>query len=343
MSLNTWWVAEPEQRYWMEITDREDLGGPLLSPKLSRLTWGYDLVSQVQPGDRVLHWSTRGHAPGLVGWSEVAEHAAEIPEYTWMPRHGEERTTLGWCAELGLFHALPSPVTAVQLLPLLNEIVAVDEALGTLHDGTIYFPLTRYGSKRPAKDQEVRAAQAYFVKFPVELFDVIPGIAAARIENPLDPVDVDIPEDFQPSRKQAPRGRTTRAQDPKLRTAVERRSLDVAREYYENELNAPDYEEIGAPYDIRVVVAGVERHCEVKGSSLLVQTVELTINEVAHATDHPAMDLIVVDGIEPVRDRETGEVTGARGGRRRVWVGWSPTTGLRPTKFAYDLPPLTGA
>ena len=34
------------------------------------LTWGYDLVSQVQPGDRVLHWQT--HAPrGLVGWSEV--------------------------------------------------------------------------------------------------------------------------------------------------------------------------------------------------------------------------------------------------------------------------------
>ena len=34
------------------------------------LTWGYDLVSQVQPGDRVLHWQTR--APrGLVGWSEV--------------------------------------------------------------------------------------------------------------------------------------------------------------------------------------------------------------------------------------------------------------------------------
>jgi len=29
------------------------------------LTWGYDLVSQVQPGDRVLHWQTR--APrGLV-------------------------------------------------------------------------------------------------------------------------------------------------------------------------------------------------------------------------------------------------------------------------------------
>ena len=54
--LNTWWVADPAQRYWMQITDRTDLDGPLLSPKLSQLRWGYDLVSQVQPGDRVLHW-----------------------------------------------------------------------------------------------------------------------------------------------------------------------------------------------------------------------------------------------------------------------------------------------
>ena len=92
--LNTWWVSEPSQRYWMEITDREDIGGPLLSPKLPRLTWGYDLVSQVQPGDRVLHWHTAGGASAIVGWSNVAEHATVIPEYTWTP-HGEERTTQG--------------------------------------------------------------------------------------------------------------------------------------------------------------------------------------------------------------------------------------------------------
>lgn len=54
-------------------------------------------MSQVEPGDRVLHWQERGAPRGLVGWSEVEEHATVIPEYTWTPRHGEERTTLGWC------------------------------------------------------------------------------------------------------------------------------------------------------------------------------------------------------------------------------------------------------
>ena len=58
VAINTWLDDDPAQRYWMQITDRGDLDGPLLSPKLPRLTWGYDLVSQVQPGDRVLHWWT---------------------------------------------------------------------------------------------------------------------------------------------------------------------------------------------------------------------------------------------------------------------------------------------
>ena len=85
MALNTWWEDDPVQRYWMQITTRDHLAGLLQSPKLPHLTWGYDLVSQVQPGDRVLHWQTR--APrGLVGWSDVAEHATVIPEYTWV-RH----------------------------------------------------------------------------------------------------------------------------------------------------------------------------------------------------------------------------------------------------------------
>ena len=48
MPLKTWWNDDPAQRYWMQITDRDDLeAGPLLSPKLPEMEWGYDLVSQV--------------------------------------------------------------------------------------------------------------------------------------------------------------------------------------------------------------------------------------------------------------------------------------------------------
>jgi hypothetical protein len=319
--INTWWEDDPAQRYWMQITDREDLNDPLLSPKLPNLTWGYDLVSQVQPGDRVLHWRARtGEPRGLVGWSEVEEHANVIPEYTWKPHQGsQERTTLGWRAVLGQFHAFRPPVMSGELLPILGRIVALDEALRAKHRRPLYFPITEYGSNRPAGQQQVRAAEAYFVKFPVELFDLIPGIRAARIDAPLDPTDTNLPEDFQPPGKKAPAGRTTRAVDPKLRDAVERRSLDV--------------------YDIRVAVGGVPRRCEVKGSSMEIDAVELTCNEVMHGNAFTPIDLIVVDNILPTKDPVTGEVTGATGGRRRVWVDWTPAeSDLAATKYTYTLP-----
>jgi hypothetical protein len=338
MALNTWWDDDANQRYWMEITDREDLGGPLKSPKTAEGAWGYDLVSQVQPGDRVLHWWTRGGASRLAGWSEVADYATVVPEYTWQPRHGEPRTTTGWQAELGGLHLFAPPVASATLLPLLDEIVAVDDALSAAHKGSIYFPITRYVRTKPTPKTELRAAQAYFVKFPVELFDVIPGISSARIDGVLDPVDVDVPEDYKTPGRKAPKGRTARAQDPKLRSAIERRAVDVAKEYYLAECGGTDYVEVGKPYDIRVTVGGVARRCEVKGSSLEIDTVELTINEVAHSRTYEPVDLIVVDQIEPVRDA-AGEVVSAVGGRRRVWSDWLAEDALlKATKFAYTLP-----
>lgn len=219
----------------------------------------------------------------------------------------------------------------------------MDEALETAHKGPIYFPLTRYGANRPVAQQEVRAAQAYFVKFPAELFDVIPGIGLAHLDVPLDPTDADLPEDFQFRGRKAPAGRTTRAHDPKLRNALERRSLDVAKDYYLSELGGTDYEEIGKPYDIRVNVQGVARRCEVKGSAMEIDTVELTFNEVEHGTTFTPVDLIVVDKIIPIGDPATGEITGATGGRRRVWLDWTPDqAALKPTKYAYSLPPYPG-
>lgn len=148
-----------------------------------------------------------------------------------------------------------------------------------------------------------------------------------------------MPEDFQPPGKKAPAGRTTRPQDPKLRDAVERRSLDVAKAYYVNELGGTDYEEVGKPYDLRVTVQGAARRREVKGSSMEIDTVELTVNEVGHGMAFKPIDLIVVDNVVPTTDPVTGEVTGATGGRRRVWVDWTPAqSDLKPTKYAYTLP-----
>jgi hypothetical protein len=85
------------------------------------------------------------------------------------------------------------------------------------------------------------------------------------------------------------------------------------------QLGGTNPKELGKPYDIAVPVDGIQRHCEVKGDSMLIYTVELTINEVNHGKDCLHVALIVVDGLDVYRDKTTGEIQ-ANGGRRRVWT-----------------------
>ena len=59
MAINEWWAADSGQRFWMEITDRYDLGADLFAPTTDgrgRPYWGYELITYVQPGDIILHW-----------------------------------------------------------------------------------------------------------------------------------------------------------------------------------------------------------------------------------------------------------------------------------------------
>ncbi len=337
MALNTWWTSDPAQRYWMEITHREDLGANLQSPKLDAGVWSYDLVSQVQPGDRVLHWKS-GATRALVGWSEVTGPATTVPQYTWQPRgtvgrsQSGPRTSEGWVAPLGGLKTFATPPTLDSLLPLLDGLMDLNAALTVKYGEPVYFPFYRYGGT------QIRTQQAYFVKFPIELFDLIPGIESARQGADVEIPDADVPEDYQPAGKKAPAGRTTRVQDPVLRAAIENHAVAAAVDYYKNDLGATEWTVLGKPYDIRVTVAGVERHCEVKGSSMLIDTVELTINEVNHGRDFANADLIVVDGIKITLDNDTGAVM-TTGGRRRVWTDWSPTEeALSARRFAYTLP-----
>lgn len=334
MALNTWWNEDPGQRYWMEIAT-EAVGERLIAPKGENV-WSYDLVGVVQPGDRVLHWKDRA----LVGWSDVTGPVSVEPEYKWQPRGtagralSGPRTTPGWTVPLGGLHPI-APVTAATLQALKDALVGLRGDIEAEHGVPAYFPFYLYGGN------QIRAQQGYLVKFPVELFNVIPGLDAARLGlgHLLNDGDEDeLQEDSQPAGKSAPSGRVTRLQDPKLRAAVERRSLEVAREHYKA-LGASDddIKELGKPFDLVVQLHGAERHAEVKGSSLLIDTVELTVNEVTHGQSCPNSDLLVVDGIEWARD-DAGEVT-AWGGTLRVWTDWSPADlALAVRNYAYTLP-----
>ena len=76
---NAWWESDPEQRFWLEITDRDNLGENLLSPQLGRngrSTPGYELMTHVKPGDIIFHyWQQADQEPAIVSYSVAISNA----------------------------------------------------------------------------------------------------------------------------------------------------------------------------------------------------------------------------------------------------------------------------
>lgn len=316
----------------MEIATTGSMGDKLIAPKLPAPKWSYELVRLVHSGDRVLHWQSGGGMTGLVGWSVASGEPEVVPEYTWQPRGTSgralagPRTTEGWMVPLGGLHQFQQPFTADEIPPLMHSVLELKEGLEHLHGKPIYFPFYLYGGR------ELRAQQGYLVKFPLELFDLLPSIGSARIEAPS---EEEVVEDNERPRRLVRRGQLTRVEDPQLRSAIETHAVEMTIEYYRR-LGGIDFVKLGKPYDVQFVLHGIERHLEVKGSSLFIETVELTINEVLHAQDFQPTDLVVVDGIQ--WSRLDGEIA-TRGGRLRVWADWSPHEDhLSVRKYAYSLP-----
>jgi Domain of unknown function (DUF3883) len=334
MALNTWWDGDPGQRYWMEVATTGAMGEILIAPKFPRASWSYDLVGQVQEGDRVLHWKSGSRGRGLVGWSVVTAEPEVVPEYTWQPRGTSgrslsgPRTTEGWMVTLGGLNLFKEPVLMEELQQLMQPVLEVASRLEAEQHKPTYFPFYLYGGR------ELRAQQGYLVKFPVELFDVLPRLHAVRMESTGDSAS-ELTEESQIPKRPVSKGRVTRVQDPELRAAIENHGVDRAIEYFKG-IGGTDFVKLGKPYDINFTLKGEERHVEVKGSSLLIETVELTINEVTHAETFQPTDLVVVDGID--YDRASDGIT-TSGGRLRIWSDWKPLDDdLSARKFAYNLP-----
>jgi hypothetical protein len=338
MVLNIWWKGDPAQRFWLEITDREDAGESLVAPQLDgggQANWSYALVSQVQPGDRVLHYKTNADGgAAIIGWSEAIGSVSQ-GTITWQAHgsrgraRGHATTGPSWFVPLSGLNDLDSWVRGKALGAMEVSLMELREELEHKHGRPTYFPFFRY---RPG---EIRAQQGYLVKWPTELFGLLPETEPARSESEAD-IGTKLAEDAQPRKKRVRRGKLTRVQDPILRSAIENHAVDMAMRHYKKRGGA-SFLKLGKPYDIKFELAGAERHVEVKGSSLLIETVELTINEVVHAADFQPTDLVVVDDIKWER-RGDGSVA-TTGGRVRVWSDWKPLDeDLAVRRFAYYLP-----
>lgn len=119
MAVNRWWAESPNERYFLETTDRPDIGVDLKAPQATDTGQtnhqAYVLIKEVQPGDVILHY----HKPSrqIALWS----HAASEPfaeEIVWgshgtIARHAgvEPYRRPGWRVLLEGPYEISPPVT----------------------------------------------------------------------------------------------------------------------------------------------------------------------------------------------------------------------------------------
>jgi len=337
VAINEWWAADPDQRFWMEITDRDDLGADLFAPTTNdkgRPYWGYELITYVQAGDIVLHWhKTLADEPGIVGWSQ-ATGAYEDTDISWQARgtvgraRGSLRERPAWRMPLVNFTLLTDPVLLSAARAGEAELRRAELDLEARYPGgSLYFPFG-FSDKRG-----LRAQQTYFVKMPREVLEILDL-------NELE--DAPGPKRSPGSKGKAPKaGDSGYIADSAVRSAIEWRAVNLAIRAYEAQGYEVDYTGASKPYDLEVVNGPDVRRVEVKGSSGAATTVELTSGEVDNSRKPVPTDLYVVDGVDWTRAAD-GSVQ-ASGGDARWWKDWTAEdASLTATRYRYGLPPGGG-
>lgn len=183
MQFNTWWVDDPEERFWLETTGRDQLGVDLNAPQRDRNgqeNHSYSLIHEIHPGDIVFHYWMNERA--IVGWSRAAGSVWDA-QVVWKPHAGEPVQGTGeqpgWY--LGLEGCFPiEPAVSQERLRLVqDQIRAVRVELQGIHGPSLYFPF-ELSAKRP-----LRATQFYIRKMPKRVVDLLFDAAAvARFATP---------------------------------------------------------------------------------------------------------------------------------------------------------------
>jgi hypothetical protein len=178
--ISEWWADDPRQRFWLEITDRPDIGIDLHCPQrdaTGNRTPGYSLIWCVRVDEIVFHYEKDEHA--ITAWSRAAGQVTEAPT-VWLSHRGatrrrlhQERAQPGWWLDLDGPFPVDPPLTLAQIRASAPQLRAVLEALRAHHPGSLYFPFSFYRGTEP------RPQQPYLNKLPAELVALFPTLAAA--------------------------------------------------------------------------------------------------------------------------------------------------------------------
>jgi hypothetical protein len=180
--INAWWARAPDERFWLEITDRPDIGVDLHAPQRDaggRHSAGYSLLWWVRRHDTVYHYDLNKRA--ITAYSRAAGGVTEAP-VVWLSHRAATRRRLvspraqpGWWLDLDGPYPLDTPLTLAHLRERAALVRKVLETLEARHQRPLYFPFFFYGGG------ELRPMQPYLNKMPAALVSALPELAETAI------------------------------------------------------------------------------------------------------------------------------------------------------------------
>jgi 5-methylcytosine-specific restriction protein A len=179
--MNRWWLQGADERFWLEATDRTDLGSDLRAPATDdsgRDNWRYSLFKHARVGDVVLHYDKRPASNGVVGWSRVSGPWRSQP-IVWAARgsYARDKGTQpherpGFLVPLADFHRLPAAVTLDRIRAVEPQLRALVAEANAQYGEPLYFPF-ELSDKRP-----IRLLQGYAFKLPRRFVELFPELRA---------------------------------------------------------------------------------------------------------------------------------------------------------------------
>jgi hypothetical protein len=183
MAINRWWDGQISEAYWVEITQREDLGADLRAPQENEAGqdyWSYALVREVSDGDIVFHYSMRDHAIRLWSraaggwWDDVTHWGARGT----VSRSHKPYLRPGWTHGLDGPFQLPAEVTLDDLRNDESSIRTIRDALLEEYGKPLYFPF-EISDKR-----QLRTSQGYLFKLPAAVVNALPALRVPLGQSP---------------------------------------------------------------------------------------------------------------------------------------------------------------
>ncbi len=337
-NTHSWWESSLEEKFWMESTDRTDIGRNLLAPISTHA--GQKLVAFVEDGDVVFHYYQP--TKSIVAFS-VAKGFPKIGEIRWPDRKRSEISP-AYQIDLINYTELDEPITLKEIQDKQGSIRTIKSALDKKYDGkSIYFPF------QIPKEKVIQPAQgAYLSKMPKALVDLFPAAVqqlgqdiAPEISHIKSPTTSKLAT-YKPTSPRPPAESSFGIQtDEKKKKATELRGMALATKYLEK--LGYNVEDVSAQkrlgYDLRAVKGDEVVGVEVKASIMSRIEVAVTTAEVEYAQlagEEFRSLLYVVDQIVCTKDGDEYETTG---GRERFWWDWNPDAdSLTPIDYRFTLP-----